>query len=1821
MFPHTAEVLDNMLQALSMVFNVLVLAAGFMLIFAVFGLYIFNGVLRGRCAVGVYPPGTPYNETVMDLAHPERFCDITGLKPYAWPCPAHMSCVTHENPHGNYQGFDNFAFALLTVVTTVTMEGWSAVMYQLQEGGGDFWAVIYFVFMVVLFSHVILALIMAALSDIFGSGARLRTMRSALDAVEGEEALDEMRSAVGDPKKLKEIEDRVPDEGSYNPFASLQEGVQRLDWLLPRQLPRDQWDEHLNQVDQLVAEENEVTARFDEAFAKAQELATAETPNGHVYELPDDCRLLQELDSAKEAKLEATSKVTKKALTWDYIRWTVESEDFEFISYVLIFSTIASQTVEASVADTSSTVAVYANRADDVCCGLFILEVLTRILGCRTIGGYLKQSHNQLDLVLGFLGVVELIGSFGSFSAPAFRILRLISLSRSSRLIYRFEGLRVQVVTALQSARSLAALMGITALFIYFWAVIGHNIFCGLLDSNSRQPHFNTFQDSFLTMFIVFTGEDWIVPFYNLLPKAPVTSVLYFISFFWISNWVVMQLIVAVFLENFEKDEQVKFEQQKRAWLARLNRAKEQESVFGQVLNLAKALPRLRTWMDKSVWGRAKVHPLPDVPSFGGPDNGGAGKEGHETGGEQGEGHKGDEEAGTVGGNSEKPAQLNRVGSYYRRFSTALAGEQGDDDNKHKLTISDEDVSYWREHLNHDAMLSYDHPWWRTRYYMRKFTMYPLGELVGTMEHQNEKTDFRLSEDDVDHEEDPTKWKLIERLEQKSVFEMSMLLVIMVNVVYLLSTPPRALSEGTTLNDWDISFLVIFTVEFVLKVGAHGFYQHVTLDQQMIMLRRLHHQHQEDNWASCGTEDEEGAIKTLKATELQMACLDFIVEEHSNNSDPPEDDRNDCDPYIRTNWNRMDLGVLICLYISLIMSFFSNNLLALNHVTLLRSIRAARVLAAVKLLRVFTMSREIVNPLARVMVYILPTFLPLLAMALFSFGLMGVSLFRGKLEGCTDNTQRTSTGCLNLYQNDMGFYAPRVWDNPYFDFDTIGGAMLSLTQALSLETWVDMMYLVMERTEWAACLYFLVFITVVAVFVMQLLQGIIIQKFNEARSEALFTWKQTIWNTTKQYITDDSHLENLGSTAAKVTVLEEGGWIASKCTALKANIVYDNCLNVIVLVHVCFVCAKHYGQSESYTDMILYVDWVCLSLYIVDACLSLLTIYNTRSWHRFLQDRHQLFDVATVLILIATQLVHTTSISSDADGIGAVMRSFRVIVIVRGMYKYHGLRIILNTFTNSLPSWVGVILLQFCAITMFGILGREVFHAVRYGQHLNEHANFKTIGSTIMLLFRCLTGEAWPLLMVDAMVSPPNCTEGLDCGNRFATAYFVLFFLLVTCILWQLFTAIVLEHFSFCYNSLITTQDLLDFQKLWKEYAQTEEELRVIREEKDRIDNEAYRERIRVKALARNDEEDEEEMRRRRMEPTSAARVRSPSPVGLHRATSQRILATDRIDPMKSRFGSIIAPDLSEQEIAMEGFLELGRYDDDQGGLRSFLRTLGPPFSLNAKNTEVAGSWYQKIYSQVEAVRERDNCVSYWHLLETLIIARLGIDALPNTRLHDDRSRYMRRVVHVLNRTSACEKIQAMWHGMRCRSTGGELSRLIPEKDMPIILRARGTVLFLQQLNGSLEGNRKDEKTRSSKEIGTIWKPEVTFQVKRCGYVSMPTHGGDVISAPRSNDPCGKGSAVMIKRVIREEAGLAFEINHPIVLVKNYFLQHKKIAFSKDRLELSIERLLQYSGHDITIKEELADLTCHLLNLNGIKEPFLLDIRMMLTKVLSHTVL
>jgi hypothetical protein len=194
-FEGMAHIVDNVLLAIPMLSSVLLLTALMIVMFAVGGLYMFNGALRGRCVVNDnnYSLGTPYVSSML-VSLPVTFCDMSNTRSLSWPCPSTMQCVDFGNPYGGIYGFDHIGHALVTVITAVSLEGWCDLMYCLKESCGTAPAVAFFVILVIFFSQFILALMMAALSDTFGSGARMRTMRGALDAVEGEENLYAMRT-------------------------------------------------------------------------------------------------------------------------------------------------------------------------------------------------------------------------------------------------------------------------------------------------------------------------------------------------------------------------------------------------------------------------------------------------------------------------------------------------------------------------------------------------------------------------------------------------------------------------------------------------------------------------------------------------------------------------------------------------------------------------------------------------------------------------------------------------------------------------------------------------------------------------------------------------------------------------------------------------------------------------------------------------------------------------------------------------------------------------------------------------------------------------------------------------------------------------------------------------------------------------------------------------------------------------------------------------------------------------------------------------------------------------------------------------------------------------------------------------------------------------------------------------------------------------------------------------------------------------------------------------------------------------------------------
>ena len=110
-------------------------------------------------------------------------------------------------------------------------------------------------------------------------------------------------------------------------------------------------------------------------------------------------------------------------------------------------------------------------------------------------------------------------------------------------------------------------------------------------------------------------------------------------------------------------------------------------------------------------------------------------------------------------------------------------------------------------------------------------------------------------------------------------------------------------------------------------------------------------------------------------------------------------------------------------------------------------------------------------------------------------------------------------------------------------------------------------------------------------------------------------------------------------------------------------------------------------------------------------------------------------------------------------------------------------------------------------IYLYSILGVFLFAEVRFGNSLNEYANFRNFPNAALTLFRIVTGEAWNEIMADTSVQRSILTPCVDkqtwaeqqveingCGDPYASLLFYMsFMLIVSFVLLNLFLAIILD--------------------------------------------------------------------------------------------------------------------------------------------------------------------------------------------------------------------------------------------------------------------------------------------------------------------------------------------------------------------------------------------------------------------------------------------
>jgi voltage-gated sodium channel len=213
--------------------------------------------------------------------------------------------------------------------------------------------------------------------------------------------------------------------------------------------------------------------------------------------------------------------------------------------------------------------------ANDAILVVFIVEAALKITAVAPRWGlYFRSGWNLFDLaVIAF----SLIPATGQFALVA----RLVRVLRVLRLVSTVPQLRLIIATLVRSIPSMGHVILLMSVIFYIYAVTGFHLF-----GEHDEEHWGSLGAALLTLFQMVTLEGWVEVMESALEALPYAWI-YFVSFIMVGTFVVLNLFIAVVINNLE---QSKIEQ-----LEELDQPTTHHDVIKELDRTRKALQDLQT--------------------------------------------------------------------------------------------------------------------------------------------------------------------------------------------------------------------------------------------------------------------------------------------------------------------------------------------------------------------------------------------------------------------------------------------------------------------------------------------------------------------------------------------------------------------------------------------------------------------------------------------------------------------------------------------------------------------------------------------------------------------------------------------------------------------------------------------------------------------------------------------------------------------------------------------------------------------------------------------------------------------------------------------------------------------------------------------------------------------------------------------------------------------------------------------------------------------------------------------------------------------------
>ena len=307
---------------------------------------------------------------------------------------------------------------------------------------------------------------------------------------------------------------------------------------------------------------------------------------------------------------------------------------------------------------------------------------------------------------------------------------------------------------------------------------------------------------------------------------------------------------------------------------------------------------------------------------------------------------------------------------------------------------------------------------------------------------------------------------------------------------------------------------------------------------------------------------------------------------------------------------------------------------------------------------------------------------------------------------CTDENSFHGTQCSRAECRLAG----GMWTQAMTHFDNIFEALLCLFEMSTTEGWPDVMWSGVDSTNvgqqpvmkspgnsLGSTLFFVGFLVVGNFFVLNLFVGAVIDNYLDLEEAAkkdmeLMTPEQKEWVETQKKMVG---LQLRAKIPEPENPFRKGVYKMVQKTA------FEIIVTLLIITNILVLAMKHRAMSSMFEEEFLfYSNWFFTVIFIFEMAAKLIAFGPKH----YFQDTWNKFDFVLVLVSVLDKVL-------TLDGIGTFFRVFRVARIVRVARSASDLRRMFQTIIISIPALGNVGSLLFLNFFIYSILGVNFFHS------------------------------------------------------------------------------------------------------------------------------------------------------------------------------------------------------------------------------------------------------------------------------------------------------------------------------------------------------------------------------------------------------------------------------------------------------------------------------------------------------------------------------